>query len=52
MLKATTAGKYYEMNLGDATKMCVKAMALMKAGYALMPFDAANTAAMKDINAA
>lgn len=51
MLKSCIAGKYYEKNLGDFTKLCVNAKALKALGYALMPFHADNTAAQKSIDA-
>lgn len=50
MLKSCITGKYYEKNLGDFTALCVNAKAIKKLGYALMPFNADNTAAQKDLD--
>lgn len=50
LLKAMIAGKYYEKGLGDFTTLCVNAKAIKKLGYALMPFNADNTAAQKDLD--
>lgn len=50
MLLACIRAKGYEKNLGDFTKLMVNAKALKKLGYALMPFNADNTAAQKNID--
>lgn len=50
LLKAMIAGKYYELNVEDFAKTCVESKKIKDTAKALMPYNAANTAAQKSID--